>query len=399
VRNQPSYLHEIYEFEGTPYEIGYERGKRTADLLKLVLESYPANYTLDYFKEKKPSEYNEWKKVLDKAPEWILEEARGNAEGAGVPFEKLIIQDGWFPFKTEDTEGCCGFVAFGKGTVGGRVLVGGNGETDHASIRYLGVARFKNKNGNNLVMQSKRPWEPGTQCGVNEKGVSLFGSGISVIPEAYGTVGYGSTIIRRRVLQEANDLDEAIDIFKKGPLLTGHHMYVGDEKRAVHIEYTCDHLEVIDPEKGFEAGASSAFSSPNLKDYAFTIKDVFDPKFLHRNSLWSGMWRIGRFHDLFEELKPLTLEMIPRILGDHGGRGSGQIREDMEGVCPQGSDYTICVHGSRIGKGKGALFGGPTTGSFHSSGFSNIEVPDQRKMYIAFGSPCECGYVSFYPPK
>lgn len=236
---------------------------------------------------------------------------------------------------------------------------------------------------------------------MNDKGVALFGSGVRVIEEEWGMIGYRH-LVRRQVLQEANNIDEAIDILKEGPKQGGQHIYLGDKKRAVHIEYTGEHIEIMDPEEGFDAGASSAFSHHKMKNYHWYIKDIFDPRlFAPRYSLFSGLWRMERFHELFEKYKPLKLEIIPTILGDHGGRGTGLVREDMEGACLQGSDFTICVHGSQIEKGAtgstGTTYG--TRGSFHASSFSNIQIPDKRKMYIAFGNACECGYVPFYPPK
>lgn len=421
MRNQPTYLHEIYDFGPTSYEVGLQRGKQFAEHLKNKLKSYsfgnpgdrtkwppPENYNLDYFKENHPNQYNDWKKALDKTPEWFREEARGIAEGAGVPYERVIIMEDLFPFRMgkintskarvpAPSDDCNGFVAFGKGTVGGRVLVGGNGETDHASIKHMAIFRIKSDNYNNYVYQTKRPWGMTCQCGINDKGVALFGSGVGVIEEEYGMFGFRH-LVRRRALHEANNIDEAIDILKEGPRMGGQHIYLGDPKRAVHIEYSGKRIEVIDPEKGFEAGASSAFSHPNMKKCLPYITDMDDPRFWDlRSGIRSGIFRMERHHELFEKYKPLTLEMIPRHLGDHGGRGTGLIRESIEGACPQGSDFTICIHGSMQATSAGGSHG--TMGSFRACSFSNIEIPDLRKMYIAFGNACEAGYVPLYPPK
>ncbi len=411
IRNQPSYLHEVYNFNGTSYEIGKQRGEQLAKLLKDEWKARPLSflnsglsaekYNLDYLKQQNPEQFTKWNRAFDKTPEWFKEEVRGMADGAGVPFEKLIIAEDYFPFrmetpKKEIEDDCCGFVAFGKGTVGGRVLVGGNGETDHASIEHMAIIRIKSSDTNNVVLQTKRPWGLSCQCGINDKGVAIFGSGVGVIKEEYGNIGFRH-VVRRRVLQEANNLDEAIDLIKEGPRMGGQHLYIGDTKRAAHIEYSGKHVEVIEPENGFEAGASSAFSHPNMKKTLPYIKDMDDPEYWNiASGIRSGIFRMERYHELFQELKPLTLEMIPRILGDHGGRGTGLIREDMEGACLQGSDFTICVHGKRRLEGPGGSHGTP--GSFHAASFSNIEIPDQKKMYIAFGNSCEAGYVPFTPP-
>ena len=146
MRNQPSFLHEVYDFSGTPYEIGFQRGKLTADFVRRNIENLsvgnpyygstptPEQYNLDYLKAKYPAQFKKWETTLAKTPEWLREEARGLAEGAGVPLEKVLISGGVLPFflRKEIDAGqkaildhdCNGFVAYGDATVDGRVLVG-----------------------------------------------------------------------------------------------------------------------------------------------------------------------------------------------------------------------------------------------------------------------------------
>jgi hypothetical protein len=357
-------------------------------------------YNLDYLKANYPSQFKKWEATLAKAPEWLREEARGLADGAGVPLEKVLISGDVLPFflRSEIEAGqkaildhdCNGFVAFGPATVGGRVLVGGNSEGSHAGIRYLSVIRVKNKVGNSYVQQSH--FNQGLsvgQAGMNDKGVCIFGSGV------WGDVGY-RIMIRRKVLQDANNVDEAIDIFKEGPLMGGQHMYVGDTKRAVHIEHTGRDVEVIDPESGFDAGSSPYFSSPRMQPFCDVMVDETDPDFTFHFAKKRGVFRMERYHELFQMKKPLKLSDIPSMTGDHGGRGTGLVQEHIAGACLQGSDYTICAHGTA---GHGSEGPQGQQGSFHANAWSVIFVPDQKKMYMAFGNPCEAGYVPFHPPK
>ncbi len=418
MRNQPSFLHEIIELDGTPYEIGFKRGKMFKDLLKKEMERLtfgnpyfkdlwpePKDYNQDVIKDRAPSLFKEWEGALEKTPEWFRDECQGQADGAGVPYEKMILAGSWFPLimpikkgsgiPSSPKDDCNGFVAFGKATADGKPLVGGNGETDHESIRHMAIIRYKNKNYNNFVLQSKDPWYPGTQCGMNEKGVCLFGSGVSIKPEIFGDYGFRS-VIRRIVLQEANNIDEAIDLFKKGPLMGGQHIYLADKKRAVHIEYAGRNIEVIDPESGFDAGSSPYFSTPKTREWCNVISDITDPLYGYHVAKARGVFRMERWHELFQMYKPLTIEKMPTLLGDHGGRGTGLIQEHIEGACPQGSDYTICAHGKRS-RGIGGT--GGTSTSFHASSFGNISQPDKLTFWVAFGNSCEAGFVPFNPPQ
>jgi hypothetical protein len=418
MRNQPSFLHEIIELSGSPYEIGFQRGKMFKERLQRDMEKLtfgnpyfhdrwpkPEDYNQDTIKKRAPGLYKDWEKALKKTPEWLREECQGQADGASVPYEKMILAGSWFPLimpvkggtgsPASPEDDCNGFVAYGKATADGKPLVGGNGETDHESLRHMAIIRYKNNDYNNFVLQSKGPHYPGTQCGINEKGVCLFGSGVSIKPEIFGDYGYRG-IIRRIVLQEANNIDEAIDLFKQGPLMGGQHIYLADKKRAVHIEYAGRNIAVIDPENGFDAGASPYFSTPKTQEWCNVISDNTDPNYGYHVAKARGQFRMERWHELFEMHKPLTIEKMPTLLGDHGGRGTGVVQEHIEGACYQGSDYTICVHGKRS-RGTGGT--GGTATSFHSSSFGNISQPDKLKFWVAFGNSCEAGFVPFTPPK
>ena len=234
MRNQATFLHDVHEFAGSPYEIGLQRGRMTAERVRKALQGFttgnpyfkdlwpkPEHYDLSYFKEHYPSQYNRYIRALENTPDWFREEARGNAEGAGVPYEKMITA--WFPFvfphegkapssAVSGVEGgldddCNGFVAYGKATADSNPLIGGNGETDHLAIRGKKIILMKNKVGNSFVMETNLPWLNGGQSGMNEKGVCLFGSGVSIKPEEWGDFGH-RLLIRRLVLQEANNIDE-----------------------------------------------------------------------------------------------------------------------------------------------------------------------------------------------
>jgi len=407
LRNQPTFLHDVYTFSGTPYEIGFQSGKLAADELKRRVDGFvfgnpylphlwpePGEYSLDALKERFPDKFKRWEKAHEDAPEWFREECRGKADGAGVDYEKIIVTTTFIPFVMQESDAafgsaeddCNGFVAHGKATVDGKPLVGGNGETDHLAIRQTRIVRMRNKVGNSFVMKSGLPFLNSSQAGMNDKGVCLFGSGVSIKPEIFGDVGYRQ-VIRRIVLQEADNVDEAIDLFKQGPLMGGQHIYLADKKRAVHIEYAGKHVEVIEPESGFDAGSSPYFSSPRMTPHCNVLVDETDPRFSWRVAKKRGVFRMERWHELYEKHKPLSLEKMPTLLGDHGGRGTGLIQEHIEGACPQGSDYTICAHGTRT-----------KSGSFHASHFSNISQPDKLKLWIAAGNPCECGFFPFTPP-
>ena len=136
MRNQPTFLHKIIDLDGSPYEIGFKRGKLFKNQLKKEMENLtfgnpyfkdqwpePEDYNQDSIKEKAPSLYKEWKSALEKTPDWLREECQGQADGADVPYEKLILAAPWFPIvmpikdapnsPIHPADDCNGFVAYG----------------------------------------------------------------------------------------------------------------------------------------------------------------------------------------------------------------------------------------------------------------------------------------------
>ena len=96
MRNQPSFLHEIIDIGGSPYEIGLQRGKMFKERLKKEMERLtfgnpyykelwpkPEEYNLEVIEERAPHLYKDWQKALEKTPDWFREECQGQADGAG----------------------------------------------------------------------------------------------------------------------------------------------------------------------------------------------------------------------------------------------------------------------------------------------------------------------------
>jgi isopenicillin-N N-acyltransferase-like protein len=420
-------LHKVYHLSGTPYEIGLQHGKRAREITQRYVATHAygdrfryhpwrgsgpttEEYTLENYKEKEPARYAKWQKLVDSQPKWMLEEIRGLADGAGVDYEKLLICKGNIPVVFEsgakaggpatpdDGDGCNGFVAFGRATVGGEPIVAGNSE---GTVRFGGkgnaVFLVKNEKMNNLVLVQAEHGTLGGHAGINDKGVALFGSGVACTDEEFGRVGLESQVVRRKILQTCDNIDDVYDFFKENPLIAAKHLYIADTKRAVHVEFTGRHIEFLEPEEGFSPGASPTFFSPTMQQYNDVLTDETDPRFSYATAKKRGAFRMERYMELFAEKKPLTPEKCPELVSDHGGRGAGIVQDTIEGARPQPSDYTICVHGKamrhdQISHRKLGQIG------YHGVGSSRIIVPGRRTLYECFGRPCQAGFTEFKVP-
>ena len=400
-----TYLHMPVEAIGDHYEIGYQIGEQTAELLKQRLKGLtfgsayvprstwpsPEEYNVENYKQREPERHAEWAKMVRELPEWIKEELRGVSDGAKVAYEKVLTEPSHFPLMfgggASMAEDCNGFVAFGDATRGGRTLIAGNSEGTTAGRPWLNVYSLQNPRGMSQVYAHSNPGCIGCRAGVNQDGLAIWGNGVSTFPDEYGYVGYDHHITRRTVLETCSSVDEAIDCLRKMKRLGGSRVFIGDTERGVVVEYTSKHLAVVDPERHYQGGASPSFSNPEMGAYHRVFVDETDHRFTYGLALKRGLFRTERIHELLEErYGRLTPEMAPVICGDHGGRGTGLIRNDMNGACLQGSDYTICVHGSKSGD------------AYHTSSWGVVLEPDLRRMYIAWGSPCQAEFVGYRVP-
>jgi len=401
-----TYLHMPVEACGSHYELGYQMGEQTGELLRERLENLtfgsayaprstwpsPEEYNVENYEEREPERHAEWDRMIRGLPEWITEEMRGVSDGAKVPYEKVLIEPAHFPLMfggpPEAGEDCNGFVAFGKATLGGRTVVAGNSEGTTAGRRRLNVYSLKNPGGMSQVYAHSNPGCIGGRAGINEAGLAVWGNGVSVYPDEYGYVGYDHHIARRTVLETCSSVDEGIECLRKMKRLGGSRVFLGNMEKGAVVEYTSKHIAVIEPESHYQGGASPSFSNPKMGDYHRVFVDETDPRFTYGLALKRGVFRTERIHELLDErYGGLTPEMAPVICGDHGGKGTGLITNDVDGACLQGSDYTICVHGSKNGD------------AYHTSSWGVVLVPDHKHMYIAWGSPCQAEFVGYRVPR
>lgn len=403
-------LHEQYVLEGTPYEIGVQRGKLTteSEKKKFLNFVYSGQYTpveipleqynLETYKQKYPKYAAEWEKMIEALPEWAIQEMHGLADSAHLPYDKVLLHEVPIVFpeavgdvssvqpgaEIEEAGGdCTAFVAYGKGADGGPFL-GGNAEGAHNLRKNLSIVYIKNKTGNNMLTISRG--SPGATIrnnfAMNDKGVCLWSNGISPLKSEYGIVGIDG-LNTRMALNDCNNVDEVLDFYKNLKRLNAKNRYVVDTKRGVHIEYTANHINFNESERGFEPGSSPVFKTPKMRQYNSYLVDEFDRRFSYAVASKRTDFRLERYEELFKELKPLTAAKCVRLLADHGGRGANA---DLGGPYEGASDYTICAHGKAIGD------------SYHCHHRSTVAVPAKKTIYVAMGSACETEFIAFKVP-
>ena len=259
--------HLVCVMEGTPEEMGYQHGRLLASHAKHVMQEgylekalWGRGYTREYVNTQSarmekhfPPEYiAEMKGLVKGLQAGGFEEANYEDVRLGVTQSELLH------FDPNSPPGCSNFACWGKWTEGGRLLHGRNldwnikGDAQDDAV----VLVWRPEGGIPFMMMG---WAGGigSVTGMNAKGITI-GEMTSVSPDSTFD-GLPLLLIMRRILQEAETLDEAVAIMQKGPRTTGWNFVIGDGKipdgRALEVDAAvCEVFAPMDPKEGEATG-------------------------------------------------------------------------------------------------------------------------------------------------
>lgn len=240
----------VLHVSGTPYEMGYQHGKLlrphvTRLITTLVEEEGGREIEIPGMGIKKS--IKSILKVLfaSQRPYYkkrFLQELKGLADGAGLP-EEMICLGNHLP----ELFHCSGFALKGSATVDGEVYHGR--VLDYATDWHLqehAVVIVARPKGRIAFANVSFAGFIGSVTGMNAKGVSIgeMGGG-----GQFFWAGEPMSFLVRRVLEEADSLPAALDIFKTGPRTCQYYYVIahGPSRQAAGLSTTWQDLEVVKP--------------------------------------------------------------------------------------------------------------------------------------------------------
>ena len=232
----------VLYLQGTPYQMGVQHGallreevrgsvKNVIDFVDRevripVVGGFLARRTLD----------QTWRKMAPSVPPDLKEEMRGLAAGAGIPLETLQ-QVHALPELMAVT--CASFAAFGSATKDGRVIQVRNLDWAIQSQVHRYAALFVYR------PEGKYPFVNigwlgfiGVISGISEQGISVGEIGAET--RDLDLNGIPMPFLLRRVLEEADHLDEAVGLVCSAARTGGYNYLFADAKasHAVALETT-----------------------------------------------------------------------------------------------------------------------------------------------------------------
>ncbi|HPO14858.1 MAG TPA: C45 family autoproteolytic acyltransferase/hydrolase [Candidatus Hydrogenedentes bacterium] len=259
--------HLVCVMEGTPEEMGFQHGRLLAQKIKHVI-------TEGYFKKAlwdrgyTPEYVNAQSARMEKfIPAAYMEEIKGIVKGlkkAGVmdvtqdAVRNGVTQAEILHFDPNSPPACSNFACWGQWTTDGRLLHGRNLDwsIDWSAQDDAVILVWRPKGGTPFMMVG---WAGGigSVSGMNAHGLTL-GEMTCVSSDATFD-GIPLCVLMRRVLQEAKNLDEAVNIIRTGPRTTGWNFILGDgnagDGRALEVDAkACEVFGSMDPKENEETG-------------------------------------------------------------------------------------------------------------------------------------------------
>ena len=317
---------------GEPYQMGLAHGKLLKNQIKTMTNSVlmlaratDAVKKKDFFAGTIEQAY---KRLEPFIPQRYQQEMRGLADGAGLPLKDVQLAN-IFPALFH----CSGFALFGQATQGGQLLHGRILDyITQIGLQNHAVTIIARPKGYNTFVNVSYAGFIGSVTGMNEKQVAvgeMGGRGNDLWD------GMPMPMLFRKVLEEADTLQQAVNIFKDTPRTCEYYYVISDGKirDARGVYGTPDKFIVLKPGEKYDklAHAVKKHKIPQAIDDAVVFSGgdrltrllglirknygAIDPPAAIRLMDRPGAMK-GNLHNVL--FAPQTLEMwVAHALGDH----------------------------------------------------------------------------------
>lgn len=337
--------HQVYDFKGSPYEIGFQHGKRLRE--EIIRETKSA---VDALARQRATSVGKALDFVvssyeplfrDHAP-MALEEIRGMAQGSELSYAHAFFVATRVGMRVPAAKSAeCTAVACGKPTTaGGKVFIGQNKDLRNRPLDRFRIMRVAYDSGRRGIVLNYAGWIANmclTSDGLSYTGNSLYAQ------EASGDVIPFSLLIR--LVLEKRSVREVLDTIPKLPF----------ENFCILIGDATGHLVCLEQVAG-----------------QMNIRDVSQDAFGHANSILCEELKPFEDAKLLGLSSPCRQKNVQQRLDEKRGRLTVA---DLKAIFADHADYplSICRHGDS----RGVM----TTASF----VANLT---DREIEIAIGHPC-----------
>ncbi len=233
----------LVRLEGSPYEIGLQQGKLLKDQIQdvykiylnaLVYKKWIKEYAIlkgvtDAYSNPQKSMAKFAKQSEKDIPAEYIEEMKGLAEGAGIPYQEVLNMSSHVDYFAVLM--CSTFAANGKATTDGNLIEARNLDWASGGLqeldKYSTVFVVKPQKGHAFISVIY-PGIVGALTAINDAGITAELN--FSMAKKNGKEGMPALVLLRHVIQYAGSLDEAEKILREIPRIAGYNITVTDAK-------------------------------------------------------------------------------------------------------------------------------------------------------------------------
>jgi predicted choloylglycine hydrolase len=334
----------------TPYEQGVLRGKSEAESIRHTLDEMAR--LQDFFEIKKKGSPDP-SAIAKYSPKRYREELKGIAEGSGFPEERIVALNSLFTILMPFWEGCTSFIVPKTRTENGSNLLMKNRDMGYRRLNPQ-VCTYSRLDGFNAFIGVVNGGSVNWYQGMNEKKLVVFNN--AVASPKYEE-GIPIPVLLRRMLEECDDVEEALDFIKKNKINGGSNIFLGDSERTVVVEQKSGHPPHV-----------WSITKPDCRANHYLFHD--NTKAVNERGYLGKLQTLTRYQrgkQLLAESKKIGVSKMQEFSRDHAhGPGS----------------YSICRHKAFIGTPMTKLMSASTISS------QIFDPSEKPTTYVALGQPC-----------
>jgi isopenicillin-N N-acyltransferase-like protein len=334
---------------GSPREMGQQLGEAAREEIRgfaeIALER--VNKTVRVSRERAMSIAARSTEFARRYSPEMVEELHGMAESSRVPFDELMLLQVRNQLRPDADAGCTSLSLASTAVAASGAIVAQNWDNDPALDAFTIVLTRKPSGKPALVNLTQAGLI--AYIGFNDAGIGIC---LNTLPAPSREVGVPHYFLVRGIY-ESDSLAGAVDAVRRAERAIPANIMLATPQGAADMEVTLDDVHVLTGEQGQVTHANHC-KHPEL----LTINKEFP-------ELIESYPRQQRIDKLLSAARvPLSLEVVKTALKDH-----------------EGHPRSICRHANDDSQ----------TG-FWQTVFSVIIEPDQRRMHVSRGTPCEHPY-------
>ncbi len=239
---------DVLHVYGTPYEMGHQHGAAFKENIQKLVRTflgkhvYPRTRNQDYLWKRTES-------MLDTIPQYMLDEARGVADGAGVTYEEILMAHTYVDVLTR--MGCSFLAASGEAAPKGRLVVARNLDwTVDEDLQNSAVVVVYHPDEGQAFLSFTYTGMVGVISGVNESGQMVE---INLSPNLENSwAGRPMLFNLREALQQGKRIDEVQKLITDQGRIAGFNIQIasGPENEARTLELSAKSQNVVTEQNG-----------------------------------------------------------------------------------------------------------------------------------------------------